>query len=84
MDELLYRMLDMGVGTPNPESTQEVEGAEGGDGDSTSQNKAKTRVQKKLIVEQVKILDVDGNMKAVYPSRADLPNEAIEIIRNYD
>jgi hypothetical protein len=23
-------------------------------------------------------------MKAVYPSRADLPNEAIEIIRNYD
>jgi hypothetical protein len=25
MDELLYRMLDMGVGTPNPESTQEVE-----------------------------------------------------------
>jgi hypothetical protein len=27
MDELLYRMLDMGVGTPNPESTQEVEGA---------------------------------------------------------
>jgi hypothetical protein len=62
MDELLYRMLDMGVGTPNPESTQEVEGAEGGDGDSTSQNKAKARVQKKLIVEQVKILDVDGNM----------------------
>jgi hypothetical protein len=57
-------MLDMGVGTPNPESTQEVEGAEGGDGDSTSQNKAKARVQKKLIVEQVKILDVDGNMKA--------------------
>ena len=84
MDELLYRMLDMGVGTQNPESTQEVEGAEGGDGDSTSQNKAKARVQKKLIVEQVKILDVDGNMKAVYPSRADLPNEAIEIIRNYD
>jgi hypothetical protein len=40
MDELLYRMLDMGVGTQNPESTQEVEGAEGGDGDSTSQNKA--------------------------------------------
>ncbi|XP_076107801.1 leucine-rich repeat-containing protein 47-like [Mytilus galloprovincialis] len=78
MDELLYRMLDMGLGTPKPEE----EGAEGGAVDTETQNEASKRVQKTLIVEQVQILDTEGNMKAVYPSRADLPNEAIKIIRN--
>lgn len=68
----------MGLGTPKPEE----EGAEGGAVDTETQNEASKRVQKTLIVEQVQILDTEGNMKAVYPSRADLPNEAIKIIRN--
>ena len=51
-------MLLAGLGMPNVESV-----AEGADAE----------VQKnQLIVQQVKITDLDGNLKAVFPSKTDL------------
>ena len=39
---------------------------------------------KRLVVEQVKILDTEGVMKVVYPSRTDLHQEGFKVIRDYD
>ena len=36
-----------------------------------------------LIVEQVQILDEEGNMKIVYPSRADLLGTEYKVVRDY-
>ena len=39
--------------------------------------------QQQLIVEQVKILDTEGHMKVVYPSRVDLVSNAFTVVRDY-
>ena len=32
----------------------------------------------------MKISEVEGNLKVIYPSRTDLSNEAIKVIRHFD
>ena len=36
-----------------------------------------------LVVEQVRILDMEGSLKAVYPARTDLQNDAFDVTRDY-
>ena len=70
MDELLLKMLQMGCGSKQ--------------GEATANDTATSSGRLSLLVEQVKILDVEGHMKVVYPSRADLSHPGIEVVRDYD
>ena len=82
LDELLYKMLDMGVGAVTATVT---DGAAGGDNsDSDDGVVFEKKPTEKLVVEQVKITDIEGNLKVIYPSRTDLNNEAIKVIRHFD
>ena len=83
MDEFLYKMLEMGVGAPTPET---VDGATGGGNNSDSDEGVvfEKKLQEKLVVEQVKITDLEGNLRVIYPSRTDLTSEAIQLIRHFD
>lgn len=38
---------------------------------------------KRLVIEQVRILDAEGAMKVVYPSRTDLQGEGFKVVRDY-
>ncbi|XP_064620872.1 leucine-rich repeat-containing protein 47-like [Lineus longissimus] len=71
LDQLLQLMLEMGLGTAKPEGQDEASADE-------------QKVPEKLIVEQVKILNAEGNMKDVYPSRTDLQSDSYEINRDYE
>jgi len=68
LDEMLKMMLEMGLG--------EGSGAAGGDGPLLE--------GQTLTVEQVKIVDTEGIMKVVYPSRQDLQGDGFKIIKNYE
>ncbi|XP_046340245.2 leucine-rich repeat-containing protein 47-like [Haliotis rufescens] len=70
-DELLREMLVMGVGTPVEEAAEAA--ADGGEGDADA-------IQK-LVVEQVRVIDHEGGLKVVYPSRTDLPLDIYEVTR---
>ncbi|CAH1779638.1 unnamed protein product [Owenia fusiformis] len=61
LDELLKGMLEMGCGNPPKDGAT---GATAQDGDQ--------EVPKQLTVEQVRVLDTEGHLKVVYPSRTDL------------
>ena len=75
-------MLDMGVGAVTATVT---DGAAGGDNsDSDDGVVFEKKPTEKLVVEQVKITDIEGNLKVIYPSRTDLNNEAIKVIRHFD
>lgn len=40
-----------------------------------------TNVEKQLIVQQVKITDLDGNLRTVYPSKTDLQyDESLNVV----
>jgi hypothetical protein len=79
LDQLLQLMLEMGVGRAKPQSQAETEGQ-----DEATGGQPKLHVPEKLIVEQVRILNFEGNMKDVYPSRTDLQNDAFEVCRDYE
>ena len=83
MDEFLYKMLEMGVGVPTPDT---VDGATGGGDNSDSDEGVvfQKKLREKLVVEQVKITDMEGNLRVIYPSRTDLNNEGIQVIRQFD
>lgn len=70
LDEMLKMMLEMGLGTGGQASAASGDGLllEG----------------QKLIVEQVKIVDPEGTMKVVYPSRTDLQGDGFKVIKNYE
>lgn len=36
---------------------------------------------KTLLVEQVKVVNADGGLKVLYPSRTDLQSQAVKVIR---
>ncbi|CAL1533774.1 unnamed protein product [Lymnaea stagnalis] len=90
MEELLKETLLIGVGTPSEgkmnfnnakDKPTEVEGdAEGEPEVDTS----RMRFPQKLTVEQVKVIDAQGNLRVIYPSRVDLQNPAFDVIRNYE
>ena len=82
MDDFLYKMLEMGVSSI---ATASSDGATGGD--NSDSDDAVTFVRpsaEKLVVEQVKIVDTEGTLRVLYPSRTDLNNEAIQVIRQFD
>lgn len=60
IEELLKQMLLAGFGRM--------------DGDSEANAESSPGVRNQLVVEQIKITDLDGNLKAVYPSKTDLVN----------
>ena len=82
LDEFLYKMLEMGVGSPAVSSTAAAAGGDNSDSDDGVVFERKPT--EKLVVEQVKITDIQGNLKVVYPSRTDLNNAAIQVIRQFD
>lgn len=80
LEELLYRMLDLGLGQPGGGA-----GATNSGSDSdTAGAQAGTGGRECLVVEQVKIVDSNGDLKVLYPSRTDLDSDLIEVIRNYE
>lgn len=60
----------------NAVAVEDEDGAAGGEG--------RQDYRQQLVVEQVKILDIEGHMKVVYPSRIDLTSEAYKVIRDYE
>ncbi|KAL5017258.1 hypothetical protein ScPMuIL_006847 [Solemya velum] len=74
MEELLVRMLEMGIGDFEEEEQNEA-------GDAATCDVSSPH---KLLVEQVKIVDHQGSMRVIYPSRTDLTTESISVTRNYD
>ncbi|KAK6190850.1 hypothetical protein SNE40_002626 [Patella caerulea] len=80
MEELLKETLLLGIGRPDntPPSTEPKEA-------DTSEGAGATKPEKLiLVVEQVKIVDHEGALKVLYPSRTDLTCDAFQVIRNYD
>ena len=55
--------------------------AEGASASPVSAALAPELLPQHLVVEQVRVLDYDGGLKVVYPSRADLNSEAFETVR---
>ncbi|ESO95482.1 hypothetical protein LOTGIDRAFT_188753 [Lottia gigantea] len=83
MDELLREMLKMGVGCSEdeepPSSKEEATEEDGAEPEATP----KIPKNHHLVVEQVKIVDHEGSLKVVYPSRTDLLNPQYKVIRNF-
>lgn len=100
MEELLIEMINAGISSKTHELGKKVEalsinseeinsksasvpeggsdGDEGGDGG---------KMRHKLYVQQVKVVDLKGTLKSVYPSRFDLTfgnSNKIRVIRTYD
>uniref|UniRef100_A0A2C9JGF0 B3/B4 tRNA-binding domain-containing protein n=1 Tax=Biomphalaria glabrata TaxID=6526 RepID=A0A2C9JGF0_BIOGL len=81
MEELLKETMLTGVGTPAEDSGEKKESqAEGEPVADTS----RMRFPQKLVVEQVKVIDAQGNLRVIFPSRVDLQNPAYDVIRNYE
>ncbi|GFX26513.1 leucine-rich repeat-containing protein 47 [Trichonephila clavipes] len=66
MDALLVEMLKLGLGNLDNQSTN------GEEGDSQ---------RNQLTVQQVKIVDEEGQLKVVYPSRTDIQTDGILVTR---
>lgn len=56
------------------------------DGDEAKEDEDKSRGQsaQTLTVEQVKVIDSQGNLRVIFPSRVDLQNPNISVVRNYE
>ena len=91
MQELLQRLLEMGIGTEGEspdggmppvedEDDDEAEmlGAVGGEGDEGLVLKQ----DQVLVVQQVKVVDGAGSLKVLYPSRVDLQGEGFRVMRD--
>nr|KAG5707022.1 hypothetical protein BaRGS_019627 [Batillaria attramentaria] len=82
MDTLLKETLQTGVGSgvAGGGGEDEEEGADsaakGGDGDG-----GRASTGERLVVQQVKILDEEGGLKVVYPSRTDLLDDGFVVDR---
>lgn len=89
MDELLYKMLELGLGGTAGEATGGA-AAKGSDSDSDEDKVVfagagyGSKSAQRLVVEQVKIVDAEGRLKVLYPSRTDLNSDLIEVIRDFD
>merc|ERR1712142_1347668 len=72
METVLKELLQLGVGRLDDESL------------CNPNSDVPLKLNQKLIVEQVKILNPEGLMKVVYPSRTDLNSDEFEVVKNYD
>ncbi|XP_023232845.1 leucine-rich repeat-containing protein 47-like [Centruroides sculpturatus] len=70
MDSLLYETLKLGLGNKK----LDVNGSTEIENESSN--------LKSLIIEQMRVVDEDGNLKVVYPSRTDLIFEDINVVRD--
>ena len=97
MDELVYAILQLGVGTDDIK-VDPAKGVEGlsnlsiADGDKGTTDDKPTDGEggeeggneEVLVIEQVKVIDEFNKLKVLYPSRTDLTNEAINVVRTFD
>ncbi|KAL4223455.1 RNA binding [Mactra antiquata] len=86
MDEVLLKMLSSGICS---KITAKVAGAEakGSNSDSDSdevvfENATGDLNIKTLTVEQVKVIDSESTLKVLYPSRTDLDNDTVTVVRD--
>ncbi|XP_067130399.1 leucine-rich repeat-containing protein 47-like [Centruroides vittatus] len=70
MDSLLYETLKLGLGNKKLDLN----------GSTEVENESSNL--KSLIIEQMRVVDEDGNLKVVYPSRTDLIFEEINVVRD--
>ncbi|XP_061592672.1 leucine-rich repeat-containing protein 47 [Cololabis saira] len=71
MDALIIKMAELNKFTAEH---QEETGSDG-DGDGVLEPPASSEASSQLIVQQVRTVDQDGNLKVVYPSKTDLSND---------
>ncbi|KAH9502851.1 Leucine-rich repeat-containing protein 47 [Bulinus truncatus] len=84
MEELLKETMLTGVGTPVEEGSSKKD-QDSGEGVAEPEiDTSRLRLPQKLVVEQVKIIDAQGNLRVIFPSRVDLQNPAFDVIRNYE
>ncbi|XP_072035633.1 leucine-rich repeat-containing protein 47-like [Amphiura filiformis] len=75
MDTLMEKMVELSMSkTPTNQDGEDEEAA-------TNQDEAGVSVSRPLIVQQVRVLDEDGGLKVVYPSRTDLDIQGIKVAR---
>lgn len=88
MDELLFKMLEMGLGSKKSKKEGNANfAAKGSESDSSSDEGVvfeESSASEKLVVEQVKIVDIEGGLKVLYPSRTDLISDMVDVVRNFD
>ena len=105
MDELLVKMLELGLGKAPPAPVQGSSFARaatrGSDDDSNSDDDGVVFAEpappprsgatadgetgpKSLVLEQVRVVDIEGGLKVLYPSRTDLVSETFDIVRDFD
>lgn len=65
MDSLISKMLEAGL-------CSKVEGE--------TEACATSRGKQELVIEQVRVVNSDGQLKVVYPSRVDLQLESVKVI----
>ncbi|KAM6925336.1 leucine-rich repeat-containing protein 47 [Xenentodon cancila] len=75
MDTLIVKMAELNKFTAEH---QEETGSDG-DGDSVPEPPASPEASSQLIVQQVRTVDQDGNLKVVYPSKTDLSKDATNL-----
>ena len=57
------------------ESENREEAGSDGEGEGPQKPGASSETSSQLIVQQVRTVDQDGNLKVVYPSKTDLSND---------
>lgn len=67
MQELLHEMVLAGFGVFNV--------------DDVDRSTVDSNVEQQLVVQQIKITDLDGNLRTVYPSKTDLQyDESLNVV----
>ncbi|KAM4570546.1 leucine-rich repeat-containing protein 47 [Fundulus diaphanus] len=71
MDALIIKMAELNKFT----AEHQEEAGSDGEGDGAPEPAAGTETSSQLVVQQVRTVDQDGNLKVVYPSKTDLSKE---------
>ena len=66
MEQLISSMLEAGLHSSHVTSCTTTAAAEGG--------------KQEIVIEQVRVVNSEGQLKVVYPSRADLQLEPVKVI----
>ncbi|KAM9856013.1 leucine-rich repeat-containing protein 47 [Aulostomus maculatus] len=71
MDTLILKMVELNKFT----AEHREEAGSDGEGDGPSEPTASSETSSELIIQQVRTVDQDGNLKVVYPSKTDLSKD---------